>query len=227
MMNILKNITINKMTEEEIVKAFEKLIGRPYNANVDKKEFSFFSFGITAHINYQLELRKKRHEFLLPNFSDDYVAEAVNKNNLPDLKEGRPTKGVAVDVGCSGNPGKAEYRGVDLETGKVVFHVKIPGLSTNNIGEFLAAAEGLKYCKERGDNGYRVYSDSVTAIAWIRDKKCKSKLTDINGAQQDMIDAAEHYLKLDKTKVLFWNNKQWGEIPADFNRKAGSKGPRV
>ena len=36
---------------------------------------------------------------------------------VPFVKES-----IAVDAACSGNPGEMEYRGVDLQTGKEIFH---------------------------------------------------------------------------------------------------------
>ena len=39
----------------------------------------------------------------------------------------------AVDAACSGNPGKMEYRGIDLATGQQLFHFG-PIKGTNNIG---------------------------------------------------------------------------------------------
>ena len=38
-------------------------------------------------------------------------------DDLPFVKES-----IAVDAACSGNPGALEYRGVDLQTGKEIFH---------------------------------------------------------------------------------------------------------
>ncbi len=51
--------------------------------------------------------------------------------------EGSISNAIAVDAACSGNPGKMEYRGVYLRTGKEIFHYG-PVWGTNNIGEFLA-----------------------------------------------------------------------------------------
>ena len=39
---------------------------------------------------------------------------------------------LAVDAACSGNPGKMEYRGVDLATGAQVFHYG-PVFGTNRL----------------------------------------------------------------------------------------------
>ena len=46
---------------------------------------------------------------------------------------------------------------------------------TNNIGEFLAIVHGLALLKQKGFD-IPIYSDSVNAISWVRQKKCKTKL---------------------------------------------------
>lgn len=135
-------------------------------------------------------------------------------------KQVRPKKGIAVDVGCKGNPGKAEFRGVDIETGKILFHVTIPGLSTNNIGEYLAAVTGLRYAQKRG---LQVYSDSMTAISWVRKRECRTKHVVDNDQQNSLIQLAEIYLKTKGGKIQFWNNKAFGEIPADLSGRKGVK----
>ena len=45
----------------------------------------------------------------------------------------------------------------------------------NNIGEFLAIVHGLALLKQKGFD-MPIYSDSVNAINWIKQKKCKTKL---------------------------------------------------
>ena len=82
----------------------------------------------------------------------------------------KPTKGIAVDGSTSGNPGLSEYRGVDLETGKVIFYKKI-GVATNNITEFIALCHAvlLSLGKET-----TIYTDSQTAISWLKKKQPKA-----------------------------------------------------
>ena len=71
---------------------------------------------------------------------------------------------LAVDAACSGNPGKMEYRGIDLATGAQVFHYG-PVFGTNNIGEFLAIVHALALMEQKGVRK-TIYSDSFTAITW-------------------------------------------------------------
>ena len=50
---------------------------------------------------------------------------------------------IAVDAASSGNPGIMEYRGVDTQSKKQLFHKGPFDQGTNNIGEFLALVHGL------------------------------------------------------------------------------------
>lgn len=128
---------------------------------------------------------------------------------------------LAVDAACSGNPGKMEYRGVHVASHQEIFHFG-PVYGTNNIGEFLALVHGLALLKQK-DFDMPIYSDSVNAIKWVKQKKCKTKLPRESKTEElfKLIERAEKWLKENtySTKVLKWETKQWGEIPADFGRK--------
>ena len=94
--------------------------------------------------------------------------------------------------------------------------------ATNNIGEFLAIVHGLALLKKQNSD-WPIYSDSITAISWIKAKKCKTKLerTANNAEVFARIEAAEKWLATNTytTKIYKWDTKAWGEIPADFGRK--------
>ena len=128
---------------------------------------------------------------------------------------------IAVDAACSGNPGPMEYRGVDLRSGRELFHLG-PLHGTNNIGEFLAIVHALALLKKQGVKR-TVYSDSRNALLWVRQKQCKTKLE--RNAQTEglfqLIDRAVIWLRNNKIEVplLKWQTKEWGEVPADFGRK--------
>lgn len=130
---------------------------------------------------------------------------------------------IAVDAACSGNPGDMEYRGVYVKTGKLLFHSPVYKCGTNNIGEFLAIVHGLALVQKQGLEDIVIYSDSLTAQAWVKNKKCRTKLNESPNNQLvfERIAAAEHWLANNPytTKVLKWDTDQWGEIPADFGRK--------
>lgn len=128
---------------------------------------------------------------------------------------------LAVDAACSGNPGAMEYRGVHIESRQQIFHFG-PQYGTNNIGEFLAIVHGLALLKQKGLD-MPIYSDSVNAINWVKQKKCKTKLPR-DAKTEDLfllIDRAEKWLRENtySTPILKWETGQWGEIPADFGRK--------
>lgn len=128
---------------------------------------------------------------------------------------------LAVDAACSGNPGPMEYRGVYVRTGKEVFRFG-PLQGTNNIGEFLAIVHGLALLKQN-KLAMPIYSDSKTAMGWIKQKKCKTLLTRNSQTEElfVLIDRAEKWLRENKynTEIMKWETKEWGEIPADFGRK--------
>ena len=65
-----------------------------------------------------------------------------------------------------------EYRGVHVASRQEIFHFG-PMYGTNNIGEFLAIVHGLALLKQKGFD-MPIYSDSVNAINWIKQKKCKT-----------------------------------------------------
>ena len=128
----------------------------------------------------------------------------------------RPKEGIAVDGGCSGNPGQAYYRGVDIATGKELFRYNI-GEATNNIAEFLALCNAIHY-RNKTNSDLTIYSDSVTAISWVKNKKANSSYT--NKYISPKIEKAEMFLKEnDFSKIEKWKTKEWGEIPADFGLK--------
>ena len=128
---------------------------------------------------------------------------------------------LAVDAACSGNPGPMEYRGVHVASRQQIFHFG-PMKGTNNIGEFLAIVHGLALLKQKGFD-MPIYSDSVNAISWVRQKKGKTKLPRTAETEELflVIERAEKWLKENTytTRILKWETKEWGEIPADFGRK--------
>ena len=128
---------------------------------------------------------------------------------------------LAVDAACSGNPGPMEYRGVYLGDGKEIFHFG-PVHGTNNIGEFLAIVHALAMLDKQGLK-MTIYSDSRTAIGWVRKKCCKTQLERNETTEQlfQLIERAEAWLKSHRVTnpIVKWETDQWGEIPADFGRK--------
>ena len=126
------------------------------------------------------------------------------------------SKGIAVDAAHSMKNKVTEIQGVDLETGEIVFYRNL-GNQTINIGEFLALVEGIKYIISNNKPKI-IFSDSVTAISWVCNKNTASK------KRNKIVQMAEIYLKIaaywvDKIEIIHWDNRAWGEIPADFGNK--------
>jgi ribonuclease HI len=127
-----------------------------------------------------------------------------------------------VDAACDGSPGRLEYRGVDLRTGREIFHRGPYEHGTNNVGEFLGIVHALTLL-HRQKKALPIYSDSSTAITWVRKKHCNTELVadDKNAMLFALIKAAEKWLVGNEliNPILKWDTEAWGEIPADFNRK--------
>ena len=148
--------------------------------------------------------------------------------DLSKAKEQPLSPAIAVDAACAGNPGKMEYQGVFADFGTQppttanLFKSPVFPNATNNIGEFLAIVHALALEKKNGWK-YPIYSDSVNAQIWIRQKKCKTKLQ--RNAKNDylfqLVERAENWLNNNAIEVpiLKWKTEIWGEIPADYGRK--------
>lgn len=129
---------------------------------------------------------------------------------------------LSVDAACRGNPGVMEYRGVWVDNGEEYFRMGPYDEATVNIGEFLAIVHGLAQLKK--DNlDVPVYSDSLTAIKWVRDRKANTKLqrSEVNDRIFEYLERAESWLESNTytNPVLKWKTAEWGEIPADYGRK--------
>jgi ribonuclease HI len=157
---------------------------------------------------------------------EEYKGKKKGKTSLSQedlLKIGQPNyHSISVDAASSGNPGVMEYQGVDTKTGKKLFRQGPFPQGTNNIGEFLAIVHGLAFLKERNSDRI-IYTDSRTAMSWVRKKNCNTKLVESakNKDLFDLVRRAVDWLKKNQynTPIVKWETKAWGEIPADFGRK--------
>lgn len=127
----------------------------------------------------------------------------------------KPTTGIVVDGSAVPNPGRIEWQGVDLATEKKVFKSKAYDTGTNNMAEFLGIIHGLSTTEGE------VYSDSKTAICWIR--VGKAMINEV--ASPEVITLMERANAKLKTmpdanfRTRFWDKKEHGENPADYGRK--------
>jgi ribonuclease HI len=127
-----------------------------------------------------------------------------------------------VDASCIGYPGPVEYQCVHTTSLDLIFHQGPFEHGSNNVGEFLAVVHALALLKKRGCNE-PIYSDSETALTWVRKKKCKTNLPqdEKNSPIFDLISRAEDWLRKNEysNQLLKWDTNAWGEIPADYGRK--------
>ena len=163
-------------------------------------------------------------------YNDDYK-KYMNKKDLNEPKKiacSDPSIGVpildslSVDAACKGNPGILEYRGVDTKSGAEYFKKGPFPEGTVNIGEFLAIVHALALLKKINSD-WPIYSDSKTAIVWVKAKKIKTNLVRRHKNEElfQLVDRALDWLKNNswKNRILKWETRYWGEIPADFGRK--------
>jgi ribonuclease HI len=129
---------------------------------------------------------------------------------------------VCVDASCLGNPGDVEYRGMYTATREVIFHKQPMSNGTNNLGEFLAVVHALAHLKNR-ESDIPVYSDSETAIIWVRNKRVRTKLERSSNNEEifNLLERGLKWLECNEytNPLLKWDTVCWGEIPADFGRK--------
>ena len=158
------------------------------------------------------------------NESYETVKERKGKKDLFKLKsENQPIlKSLSVDAACKGNPGTLEYRGVFTASETPIFERGPYAMGTVNIGEFLAIVLALAWLKKEKLD-YPIYSDSRTAIAWVKKRHVNTKLewTPKNEKLRNAVLKAVEWLKTNEysNPILKWDTKAWGEIPADYGRK--------
>lgn len=149
-----------------------------------------------------------------------HPAAPVNYEAMPGIR----LDAWSVDGACSRNPGPMEYRCVRISDGKEMFHMGPLSDGTNNIGEYLALVHALALLDSLGDHLTPVYSDSRTALSWLRHRGHKSKLspTPNNKRIFELLARADAWVRTHEiiNPVIKWDTDNWGEIPADFGRKS-------
>ena len=158
------------------------------------------------------------------NSGDAKKKPATPERSLEELESmGVDLNAIAVDAACKGNPGPLEYQGVEIYSNVNLFHQGPYANGTVNIGEFLAIVHALALLKHATQTDRVIYSDSRIGIGWVKQGKCKTKLTQTVENQKlfQLIGRAEKWLKENKVTnpIRKWETKLWGEIPADFGRK--------
>ena len=169
------------------------------------------------------ENEAQAREALKGNYWKHVVAKTQKPAaSSPSAGGGPLLESISVDAAYSSASKEMEYQGVYTKDKSVIFKVGPLPKGTNNVGEFLALVHALALCKQR-NIPLPIYTDSVTAMAWIRNKKAKTTLKEESANEKlfDYIERAENWLKNNNwsNKILKWDTENWGEIPADFGRK--------
>ncbi|MCD8388495.1 MAG: ribonuclease H family protein [Bacteroidales bacterium] len=146
-------------------------------------------------------------------------AQAINFDAFPEIR----LDAIAVDGACDKNPGgKIEYQGVRVGTGERIFHLGPLEGGSNNLAEYLGLVHALALLQQQGDNTTPVYSDSRTAISWVRKRHNRSTLQLAPDSKLAQILArADRWVATHtwQNPIIKWETEKWGEIPADFGRK--------
>jgi ribonuclease HI len=158
--------------------------------------------------------------------SKDYIGVSQFKTSLSESELsliGVPVENsICVDGAWNTATNAIEYQGVILPQKSMVFHAGPFSAGTNNIAEFLAIVHALTYC-QKNPNIPAIYSDSRTAISWVKRKKAATKIISTAATAQiiAIVHRAEDWLHKNpyNTPVLKWETLAWGENPADFGRK--------
>lgn len=145
--------------------------------------------------------------------------------HLQQLMGGFFSKSICTDAACPSNPGPIEYRGVIVSTGQEIFNYGPLDWWSVNIAEFLAIVEWLKRLLQ--NKKYTIlYSDSITAIWWIKKGKINTTIIQNNQNKKlfEIIYDAVQWLKQhwDRSNSIILSKRptsQRGQIPADFWRK--------
>lgn len=180
------------------------------------------------------KLKSSTYDNAVKEFNAESSTSLSPQNNLINEKVGSvltlnnanvPENDVLTVDGAS-NGKNCEFRAVWYPNKKEVFASKIYDGGTNNIAEFLGLVFALKYLIEN-NLPLRIYSDSVTAIAWYRNMKANTTANQTGKGTLELntlIKNAEQFLKdnqkvLSNAMIMKWDTKNWGEIAADYGRK--------
>jgi ribonuclease HI len=108
---------------------------------------------------------------------------------------------ICVDGAWNTQTHEIEYQGIYLKTSEKVFHFGPVSKGTNNIAEFLGLVHALAYCKNHLLDVV-IYSDSQTAISWVKKKKAATKIEidEYSRHVLSLVQRAEEWLKANDYK---------------------------
>ncbi len=163
---------------------------------------------------------------------------AAPESTATQVPRARPAAGpkapegtLVVDCSKTGQSliGPTEWRGVIRRDGAWVECFRSPLFTRghNNVGEFLAIVDALRRVAEGTIDATALYSDSRTALAWLRKGQLKSKFdpeSDFDPSFARELSESLRWVtgggaRRSRLQPQLWPTSQWGDIPADFGRK--------
>lgn len=139
-------------------------------------------------------------------------------------------KPILDSLNCDGSYGwktkKIGWKVNDTLTGETLLESNLTG-GTSNVAEFMAIVDAMRFQVQEGIN-IPIYSDSLVAIRWVRDKKCFSFMDREDPFEKEisqMVNEAEEFLQNNDIdfEVLKWKTFLWGNVPSDGGNKFISK----
>lgn len=118
--------------------------------------------------------------------------------------ESYPKTGLAADGGSKGNPGRMVYKVFDLATKTLVDSSVDAGEGTNNRAEIISIGKASTMALP----GTAIYTDSLTAIAWING-------TGNPTVPPEWLVKIRDHVSTKKLVLIKWNKNLWGEPPSD------------
>lgn len=147
---------------------------------------------------------------------------AVRSSKFDPLIGTRPTgKYLAVDAAYSHSTLICEWRGVMVDGSQQteVFRSEAHDGGSENVGEFLAIIQGLKYLRESGID-LPLYSDSYNAQSWVKRKLHNSTAKRSTVLTNLLVEGVRYLIENPNkglgifVKIIDWKSSSWGEIPA-------------
>lgn len=179
----------------------------------------FKSFDTCEEATVAFRKENDAEEINFFKFLSNHRPQVVNYSLYPEIK----LDAIAVDGACDRNPGgKVEYQGVIVGTGERIFHVGPLEGGSNNIGEYIGIVHALALLAQKGDSTTPIYTDSRTALSWIRRRKNHSTVKmDPQSKLAQLLERADKWIATHnwQNPIYKWDTEKWGEIPADFGRK--------
>jgi ribonuclease HI len=151
-------------------------------------------------------------------YQDRRSTERSPIQTLFQTDDTRPiSNSITVSGTCDIATGEVEIQAVHTGSKHLIFWKGRYHDGTEDMAEFIAIVETLKYLKLR-KLSIPIYSESSTAIKWITNRKATTKLPRRapNRELYDLFDSCLTWLN-DNTyynRILKWSTAEWGRSPA-------------